>query len=156
VKKISPVEQCLVAIAKAHNGILKAEDVVDAARPVNSPLHASFCWDDTKAAEQWRLHQARNLIRVVVTILPVENTLQEVDVYCSLDRDRRLPGGGYRTLVSVLNDKQLRAELLKEACRDMQIFTQKYAQLTQLVAVRAAMRKALQRLTAKKKAKKTP
>lgn len=43
-------------------GKLTRRDVVDAARPPESPLHKHFEWDDTKAAEQWRLDQAGKLI----------------------------------------------------------------------------------------------
>ena len=31
----------------------------------DSPLHALFEWNDSEAAERWRLHQARELIRSV-------------------------------------------------------------------------------------------
>lgn len=45
---------------------LRTEEVVNAARPNDSPLHDAFDWDDQFAGEQWRKHQARNLINAVV------------------------------------------------------------------------------------------
>jgi hypothetical protein len=36
--------------------------LVEEARPVESPLHPLFEWDDDAAAEQWRTHQARRVI----------------------------------------------------------------------------------------------
>lgn len=42
--------------------------VVEEARPVDAPLHAAFTWDNSKAAEQFRLIEARNLIRSVHVI----------------------------------------------------------------------------------------
>jgi hypothetical protein len=39
--------------------------VVEAARDPNSPLHSAFTWDDAEAAEQYRLAQARVLLRRV-------------------------------------------------------------------------------------------
>lgn len=45
-----------------RNGIAKPKDLVDESRPVTAPLHDMFTWDDSVAAEKYRIHQARNLI----------------------------------------------------------------------------------------------
>jgi len=45
---------------------LKASNVVKSARSKSSPLHAQFEWDDTKAGHEYRLQQARGLIRIAV------------------------------------------------------------------------------------------
>lgn len=59
------VREELQRIADQHDGRLKPEWVVDAARPEDSPLHDYFTWDDTLAAEERRKDQARPLIRSV-------------------------------------------------------------------------------------------
>ena len=46
-------------------GRLDPKEVVDAARSPKSALHDRFEWDDTTAAEAYRLQQARGLIRSV-------------------------------------------------------------------------------------------
>lgn len=46
-------------------GRLTPEDIVDAARDENHPLHERFEWDDGIAAEAWRRAQAHELIRSV-------------------------------------------------------------------------------------------
>lgn len=46
-------------------GALRAEDVVEEARSAKSPLHDWFEWDDSVAAEQYRLQQARQLVREI-------------------------------------------------------------------------------------------
>ena len=52
-------------------GILTPAAVVDDARPEDAPLHSHFEWDDTVAGEQYRMVQARQLIRSVkVTVQP--------------------------------------------------------------------------------------
>lgn len=53
----------------AYGGIY-AERVVDDARPEDAPLHPAFEWNDGKAAEEYRLYQARTLIRAVHVVLP--------------------------------------------------------------------------------------
>jgi len=60
------VHEALTAIRDKHaEGNLVPLDVVDAARPKKAPLHPAFEWDNSVAAEQYRVHQARNLIRSV-------------------------------------------------------------------------------------------
>lgn len=49
-----------------RNDGLLATDVLDSARPKDSPLHPAFEWDDGVAAEAYRLNQARHIIRAVV------------------------------------------------------------------------------------------
>lgn len=48
-----------------ENGDLTPALVVDAARDEDHPLHDRFDWDDSDAAEKWRINQAAHLIRSV-------------------------------------------------------------------------------------------
>lgn len=41
---------------------VKPEEIVDKARDESTELHKCFEWDDTKAAERYRLHQARQIV----------------------------------------------------------------------------------------------
>ena len=55
-------------------GKLSEGDVLADARKKSSPLHSFFEWDDTAAAERYRLEQAASLIRrVKVTVIPAED-----------------------------------------------------------------------------------
>jgi hypothetical protein len=120
---------------------LRPKAVVDAAREPTSPLHESFEWNDTEAAERYRLGQARRLIRVAVTVLPRNN--EKVRAYVSLSSDRHHPeedeelgaAGGYRSMTEVLAADDLRAIMLNDALRDLQVMERKYAQLSQLAGV---------------------
>ena len=52
------------------DGGITAVAFLDASRPEDSPTHSIFEWNDTKAAESWRLHQSRttiNALRVTYT-----------------------------------------------------------------------------------------
>lgn len=129
----------LERIAKQNDGILQPEIVVEEARRPSSPLHSKFTWDDTEAAHQYRLYQARTLIRVVVQMIP--NTADSHErVWVSLKKDRITEGGGYRTLVSVLSDNDLREQLLQQALEDMTYFQEKYTHLQELSEVFSAIR----------------
>ena len=49
----------------SRDGVLTCEAVVDAARAKSSPLHSYFTWDDSRAAERYRLIEAGKLIATV-------------------------------------------------------------------------------------------
>lgn len=129
-------------IRLTHDGVLRAADVLEYARDPEAALHQRFEWDDTKAAEQHRLWQARELIRVVVRTQPAGDA--SARVYVSLADDRRNDGGGYRTLDDVMRSKTMREALLKQAYADMVRFETTYRQLTELASVISAMRSARQ------------
>ena len=52
-----PVIDKLLELSKKNN--LTAREIVEEARKKNSPLHDFFEWDDSIAAEKYRLAQAR-------------------------------------------------------------------------------------------------
>jgi len=58
---------------KFPHGSLTAKEVLDLARPKSSPIHSHFDWNDSEAAESWRLHQARMLIACVVVEIDGES-----------------------------------------------------------------------------------
>lgn len=50
------------------DGDLTADRVVEAAAPEDAPLHLAFTWEDGIAACQYRLIEARKLIRAIVRV----------------------------------------------------------------------------------------
>lgn len=122
-------------LAEQSGGLLKPQTVVEAAVPEDSPLHKMFEWDDSAAAERYRLVQARALITISVEYLPVGRKVKPQKVFVSLSSDRTHEGGGYRTLVSVLSDKDKRQELIQDALKDMSHFEERYKSLKEVQAV---------------------
>lgn len=63
MKGIDP-EKAVQELERIENifGKITPEIIVNASRPTDSPLHQYFNWDDEKAAEQWRMQQARILL----------------------------------------------------------------------------------------------
>ncbi len=61
-------------IEQKRGGRLTPDDVVADARDPASPTHSYFTWDDTKAAEAYRIDQARSLITMVRVVIKVEHT----------------------------------------------------------------------------------
>jgi hypothetical protein len=155
VPRTSKYTKELQEIQKESKGLLRAEDVVRYARDPDTVLHSKFTWDDTEAAQKWRIREARKIIRVCVDVIEVsENVFQVIRPYVSLRNDRMNPGGGYRALVEVMTDTGMRKALLREAMADLQAFEIKYKRLEELVPVFQAIRKVHQRAKGKKRRKK--
>ena len=139
------IREELERLRESNDGSLNPEQVVDfARRNRRSALHAEFEWDDTEAAHQFRLEQARRIIRLNINVLETPNGDVTVPMYVSLVSDRR-NGGGYRTLESVISNEELRAQLLQQALDEFQRVRRKYQTLQELRPVFTALDRAARR-----------
>jgi hypothetical protein len=127
--KLKKIQKELEAIRKSHGGHLRPEDIVEFARDKKTALHSRFQWDDTDAAHQWRLQQARQIIRVHVTV--IQEDVGPVRAYVSLKTDRHHKGG-YRAMVDVLSDEEQYAQMLADALDELRTFRAKYNKLKEL------------------------
>lgn len=120
-------------IREENGGQLKQEDVVEFARDPSTALHGRFTWDDTEAAHLWRLAQAAQIIRLVVSV--IEEDAPPVRAFVSLTTDRVKGGAGYRAIQDVLQDADMTAQLVEDALSDLAAIRHKYKSLTALVRV---------------------
>ena len=135
------IVEALKEICEENRGILRPEDVVEAARKENSPLHTKFDWDDDAAAEKYRLWQARVLISEVYVHIENSNGKKvPTKVFVSLSTDRYKGARGYRTLENVMSHAETRNQLIRDALADMQGFELRYRTLRELARVFSAMR----------------
>ena len=142
--KWKTVHDELEEVRQSHAaGLLVPGDVVEYAKNPATALHKRFEWNDGIASAQYRLWQARTLIRLHVTV--INSDVAPVRAYVSLKRDRVESGGGYRPLGSVMSEKQLRAELLAQALEELEVFRRKYQDLVELAPIFEAMEKAKKR-----------
>ncbi len=125
------IMQELEQISKEGGGILKPENVVKYAENPEAALHSCFTWDDGEAAHQYRLYQARQVIRVCVTTSPKEE-MPPMRVFVSLKEDRKEVGGGYRSIIDVLSDDVKRKRLLEQALSEVINWQIKYKHLNEL------------------------
>lgn len=110
------------------DGLLRPEVAVLWARQnPDSELHRKLEWDDSEAAEQWRVDQVRQLIRVIV--VPSSETGQHVRAYVSQPSDR-VHGGGYRPISESL--AKARQELVNEALATVKRLRNQFAHLPEL------------------------
>lgn len=126
--------EALKLIAERDGGLLRPAAVVEAAKPVDSPLHNAFTWDDTKAANEYRLLQAQKLIRSFKVTIEDGDKKFDAPVFVNLSTDR--VGGKddnpYRLTESLRNDMDLLAIAEKDAMEQLRGVKERYGHLKRL------------------------
>lgn len=119
-------------------GEVTAKNFVEAARPEDSVLHKLLEWDDTKAAEKWRIQQAGTIIcclNIVREDLSEPSTVRAyMNVADGADNPTRRTGSFINTQ-DAFSDKEKRALILRVAIRELKELRRKYDTLTELAAV---------------------
>lgn len=62
-------------------GELAPSAIVEESRPKDAPLHGAFTWDNKKAADEYRLIEARQLVRIVTVLKDDEEEQQPYYVH---------------------------------------------------------------------------
>ncbi len=119
----------LEIIRGQNSGILRPKDVVNFARDESTALHSHFEWNDDVAAVQFRLEQARRIVRFTVVVLPNHN--KSTHAYVSLTSDRQ-NGDSYRHIADVMADPLARQHLLRQALDEVESWRQRHADLVEL------------------------
>jgi hypothetical protein len=104
------IRQELETVRVAAGGILLPADIVAAARNPNSALHPHFEWDDTAAADAYRLEQARSLIKIVVVPVTMGTETVIVPFY-----QVSTNGHGYESVIVLMSDDDKHKELVLSA-----------------------------------------
>jgi hypothetical protein len=115
------------------HGEARPEHIVKAARSEKHPLHAHFEWDDSEAAKQHRLEQARYVLRAV-TIVREDRPDVTIRAFVNVERE-----GAWNPIDVVLASPTGREQLLAQALSDLQALSRKYHVLEELEDVRSAI-----------------
>lgn len=117
-------EKAIVALNRLSDelgGAISPRDVVDAAQNDQSPLHPYFEWDNKRAADNWRLDQARRLLRVRIQYqeLP-SNERVVVPLFSSAMPNRGEGNRSYMRTVMMLSDAQMSDRLALDCLKRAQ------------------------------------
>lgn len=114
----------LEKIANKNAGDLRPEAVVEAARTKRSPLHEFFEWDDSAAAHEYRLTQARHLIRSieVITVDDGDRVNAFHNVVVKNDDNDEVRSRAYVTLQRAMTDDDLRQQVVDSLYAQAQSF----------------------------------
>lgn len=121
------VKEELEQIAKKSGGVLSPEDVVEFAKNPATVLHSRFTWDDTEAARQHRLWQARKVIACVVVTKEVSPSKElKIRTYFSLPDSRGGMAGSYYHIDKIMSDDDLMAKLEQMCENELKAVRAKY------------------------------
>lgn len=133
--KFESVQSELEYISRQDDGICYPHKVVEFAKNENTHLYSRFTWDDNKAAYEYRLEQARRIIRLQLTVIETKNNSGDIKFvirkYHSL-KDDRANNIGYRLITDVMEQDELRNNLLSDALGEFKRLEEKYKQLKEL------------------------
>jgi len=125
--------------------VLKPDDVLNDAVSPKSPLHDFFEWDDSLAAQKYRVNQAAYLLRSIHVTVKVDREETNIRAFHRVVvRHHTSDNGGkgakgYVTLTRVMSDKELRAQIIEEALRQLQSWRDKYKQYSEFSLVFSAI-----------------
>ncbi len=126
-----------------ENGYISVSTVVERARSEASAIHGCFEWNDQAAAGKYRLQQAGDLIRNIVSVAVTERDGKETPVRVFVNiagKNER----GYKSIETVIGNPGEYAYLLTCAKKELESFSRKYESLSELSAVMSAIREVLE------------
>lgn len=120
-------QKCMDEIFEICHDIGSAlpSDILDKAKDEETELHKCFTWDDSVAAEKYRLQEARKLVTLMVIKedpAPVERP--EIRVFY-----KTYDNSGYKPTELIFKQDDEYNELLKRAQRELRAFKAKYSML---------------------------
>lgn len=117
---------------------LTARTLLDANVPEDAPLHSEYEWDDSTAADNWRLHQSRHFINSIAVVAINAETNEEVQV-----RAFHVISDSYEPLQAIITQPDKYETLLSNAKAELAVFKRKYNTLKELTPVFQAITEVL-------------
>lgn len=129
VKDAKAVGDHLELLRQQCKGELTPEDVLSDAKHDNSPLHSFFEWDDSAAAYQHRLAQARGLIRAVVAVYVDDEKQRPAIRQKAYVHIAEAGAPHYRETGHAMSQTKTRQLVLQRAWRELQAWKSRYQDL---------------------------
>ncbi len=102
--------------------------VLERARDESSELHKCFTWDDSIAAEKWRVNEARLVTRqLVIKEVEVPKDRPEIRLFYKTDNE-----SGYKPTEIIVRKEDEYKKLLASAYAELRAFKRKYSMLKEL------------------------
>ena len=99
-----------------------------------SNLHSFFEWNDTLAARQWRIEQAKMLLRSVVIVREEDPRGTEIRLFVNIDRVEDEPSK-YVNTQRAMADDEMRAMVLSRVEHELYAIRRKHTDLHELAGV---------------------
>ena len=114
-------------------GPLTPEIILQDAEDKNSVLHKAFEWNDSNAADEWRKHTARHLMRAVITKeLDASGEIRCQPVFIFVKTEE---GPRYETVARVQSDGELRHQVIQRAFAEHNQWKKRYKEYKELLSI---------------------
>lgn len=117
---------------------LTPQNLVDASRAEDAPLHKEFEWDDAVAAEGFRKQQAALMISNLAVVIEQKKE-EPVRAFFSLGGGFRKGGEKFEGIIEILKNDEKRETLLEKARNELKAFRHKYSLLQELETIFSAI-----------------
>lgn len=122
-------------------GSVTKENFLEASRPADSVTHDLFEWDDSAAAEKYRLHQSNMIINSITVKVSVDHKKEPITTRAFVNV---LPEGGkekaaFLRIDAALSDEEYKTVVLANAIRELHEFKRKYETYSELSQVITAI-----------------
>lgn len=102
--------------------------ILEKARDESTELHKCFTWDDSVAAEKWRINEARLVTRqLVIKEVEVPKDRPEIRLFYKTDNE-----SGYKPTHIIVKQEDEYKQLLARAYAELRAFKAKYSMLKEL------------------------
>ena len=114
-------------------GELNNKNVLESARSEKSPIHSLFEWDDTQAAEKYRLEQASKLI---VNLNVEVETEDAPPIICrAFVNISEKKNGSFINIESAFQAEETKEIVLRRALQELEALERKYKNLEMLSGI---------------------
>lgn len=130
---------------KEDRGALTPRAVVDDATHDNSPLHKCFEWNDVKAADAFRIEEARKLIGSII-VAQVDDAPVSKETRAFIHTN--IEGPRYEAIQVAVQRPDMRAEILGRAQHEIKMWRARYAAYSEFAQLHGAIDRLLADQTA--------
>jgi len=112
-KDVQEVGEYLKKVTDKNGGELTPELIVNESKSKKSVLHQYFEWDNVKAGEKFRKHQARLIIGAVVEVVHSNGTSKNMRSWFSVNNEKG--DKVYVTLQTVIKTPSYAQQMIRDA-----------------------------------------
>jgi len=122
---------------QAESGVLTPATVISDAKDKDSPIHSYFEWDNKKAGNKHRLHQARSLMNsILVKIVYPDNSESKIrkfhNITIEYSKEEKKSERGYVSVDVVVQSRELTAQVVEFARSELAAWSNRYRQYEKL------------------------
>lgn len=125
-------------LQQKRGGSLTAKDLLEDARSAKSPLHKAFEWSDGKAAEAYRLQQARHILQSIIIEVKIKRGADPTPMRAFVNVEKR-GQSTYVGLQTAMSDRELRAQVVERAWQELLSWRNRYTEYSEMAKMCAAI-----------------